>query len=65
MSDTEPTYIPSTRVWNAIRELGVDPYGVTSIHIDTLFVEVTRAEIGADGEPIVEAFPIERKGLLP
>ncbi|OBA58656.1 hypothetical protein [Gordonia sp. 852002-10350_SCH5691597] len=58
--------ISSSSVWNAIRRLGIDPYGVVSVHIDPLFVRVTRAEIDpSTGTFRVEEFPINRSGLQP
>lgn len=66
MSDNQPQSVSSSNVWNAIRRLGIDPFGVVTVHIGPLFVRVTRAEIDpSTGAFRVEEFPINRSGLQP
>ncbi|MCF3939919.1 hypothetical protein [Gordonia tangerina] len=68
MEEPEPTpklqaSISSGRIYQALKMMGIDPYGVVDVHIGTEFVTVSRSGPNADGTPIVTDYPIRRTGL--
>ena len=54
--------IPSADVFNALRRMRIDPYGVTSVTIDTEWVTVTR-DNPEGGAAHINHYRITRQGL--
>lgn len=53
--------IRSYDVYSALQRMGIDPYGVIEVVINTEMVSVTRQS--PTQAPIVTDYPIDRKGL--
>ncbi|QDH92364.1 hypothetical protein SEA_SPOOKY_99 [Gordonia phage Spooky] len=64
MSETadQPATISSHRIYRALRDMGIDPYGVIEVHISTEFVTVTRSSGVAAGD-VVTDYLVDRQGL--